>query len=136
MSVSAPARSQLAQIKRRLREQIAELGMLMNYNAYGETVADLRVDPATLFVRMAAWVDPREFIAHDPFVGDLRATMGEDLAAARRAPVLHEDPGPPPSNCRPCHGRGAHRGYSPTNLPATIRSAPTPSWSKRRRVIR
>lgn len=74
-------------------EQLAELGTLMNYNAYGETVADLRVDPATLFARMAAWMDPREFIAHAPFVDDLRATMGEDLAAARRAPVLHEDPG-------------------------------------------
>lgn len=42
---------------------------------------------------MAAWADPREFIAHDPFVGDVRATMGEYLAAARRAPILHEDSG-------------------------------------------
>lgn len=72
-------------------EQLAELGTLMNYNAYGETVADLRVDPALLFDRMAAWMDPREFIAHDCFAGDLRATMGEDLAAARSAPMLHED---------------------------------------------
>ena len=74
-------------------DQLAQLGTLMNYNAYGESVADLRVDPAALFARMAAWADPREFIAHDPFVADLRATMSEDLAAARGAPVLHQDTG-------------------------------------------
>ena len=69
-------------------EQLAELGTLMNYNAYGETVADLHVDPARLFERMAPFDDPREFIANDSFVRDLREAMQADLAAARAVPAL------------------------------------------------
>lgn len=67
---------------------LAELGVLMNYNAYGETVADLHVDPAQLFARIAPYADPREFLAHDTFAQDLRAAMQADLAAAHAAPLL------------------------------------------------
>ena len=67
---------------------LAELGVLMNYNAYGETVADLHVDPAQLFGRIAPYADPLEFLAHDSFAQDLRATMQADLAAAHAAPLL------------------------------------------------
>ena len=70
-------------------DQLAELGTLMNYNAYGETVADLHVDPAHLFERIALYGDPRKFLAHDAFANDLREAMALDLAAARAAPCLH-----------------------------------------------
>ena len=69
-------------------EQLAELGTLLNYNAYGETLADLHLDPARLFERMAPYDDPREFIANDSFVRDLREAMQADLAAARAVPAL------------------------------------------------
>ena len=67
---------------------LAELGVLMNYNAYGETAADLHVDPAQLFARLTSYADPREFLAHDSFAQDLRAAMQADLAAANAAPWL------------------------------------------------
>lgn len=67
---------------------LAELGVLMNYNAYGETVADLHVDPAQLFERIAPYAEPCEFLAHDRFTQDLRAAMQADLAAAHVAPWL------------------------------------------------
>lgn len=67
---------------------LAELGVLMNYNAYGDTVTDLQVNPAQLFERIAPFADPREFLAHDTFAQDLRAAMQADLAAAHAAPLL------------------------------------------------
>ena len=72
---------------------LAELGVLMNYNAYGETVADLHVDPAQLFARIAPYADPRGFLAHDTFAQDLRTAMQADLAAAHAAPLLMESAG-------------------------------------------
>ena len=73
-------------------DQLQELGVLMNYNAYGETVADLHVDPAALFARLDGYADPLQFIAGDSFVGDLRDAMQSDLAAARGARVLTDTP--------------------------------------------
>ena len=72
--------------------QLQELGMLMNYNAYGETIADLHLDPAALFARLGGYADPLQFIEHDAFVSDLRGAMQGDLAAARGAAVLTGTP--------------------------------------------
>ncbi len=69
-------------------DQLRELGALMNYNAYGETVVDLHVAPAALFARIEAFADPFAFIAADAFVTQLRAAMASDLAAAHSAKVL------------------------------------------------
>ena len=71
-------------------EQLRELGVLMNYNAYGETLADLHVDPALLFARLAGCEDPFAFIEADPFVIELRASMASDLGLARSATTLTE----------------------------------------------
>ena len=74
-------------------DRIAELGVLLNYNAYGETIADLHVAPAVLFARLAPHADPRHFLEHDPFASDLRNALRDDLALARSAPVLQADRG-------------------------------------------
>ena len=66
-------------------EQLQELGVLMNYNAYGESVTDLHLDPARLFARLDRYADPLQFIQADPFVTELRTAMQSDLAAARGA---------------------------------------------------
>ena len=68
-----------------------ELGELMNYNAYGENVADLHVAPATLFARLAEYGDPADFIARGDFVPQLRAGMAADLARARGVAPLAAD---------------------------------------------
>ena len=70
---------------------LRELGELMNYNAYGENVADLHVAPAALFARLAEYGDPAEFIASGNFVPQLRAGMATDLARARGVAPLAED---------------------------------------------
>ena len=71
-------------------EQLQELGVLMNYNAYGESVSDLKVDPAVLFARLDGYADPLRFIGVDSFVTELRESMQSDLAAARGAHALME----------------------------------------------
>ena len=73
-------------------DDLAELGTLMNYNAYGDSIADLHVDPLLLFARIAPYADPRAFLAADSFARDLRATMRSDLATAAAAPALRVTP--------------------------------------------
>lgn len=62
---------------------ICELGELINYNAYGETVADLHVAPEALFVQLAPFTDPLAFIAATDLVPRLRQGMADDMARAR-----------------------------------------------------
>jgi hypothetical protein len=62
---------------------LRELGELMNYNAYGETVEDLHEAPARLYERIARFVDPLDFIAADDFVVRLREGFAADMALAR-----------------------------------------------------
>ena len=70
---------------------LRELGELMNYNAYGETVADLHVAPADLFARIAAFEDPLRFAAADAFVPCLRAGMAADMLLAQGIAPLVAD---------------------------------------------
>jgi hypothetical protein len=45
------------------RQQLKELGTLINYNGYGEKVADLHFHPAELFQRLLAYPSPFDVIA-------------------------------------------------------------------------
>lgn len=72
---------------------LKELGEAINYNAYGESVADLHYDPADLFRNMLAYADPFEFIIDEPVLETLKHARADDLArAAAVAPQL-EAPG-------------------------------------------
>ena len=62
---------------------LCDLGELINYNAYGETVADLHVAPAALFAQLAPFADPLAFIAATDLVPRLRQGMADDMARAR-----------------------------------------------------
>lgn len=42
---------------------LAQLGQVLNYNAYGECVADLHMAPAALYLALSGYVDPFDFIA-------------------------------------------------------------------------
>jgi hypothetical protein len=71
---------------------LRELGELVNYNAYGETVEDLHVPPLALFGRMAGFADPFDFIAAADTVPRLRRGFAEDMALARAvAPMIEDD---------------------------------------------
>ena len=62
--------------------ELERLGVLLNYNAYGETEDDLFFPPAELHRRLAAYADPLEFI-HDDAYHQLASGYAEDMARAR-----------------------------------------------------
>jgi single-stranded DNA-specific DHH superfamily exonuclease len=65
------------------------LGECLNYNAYGESVADLHFHPAELYRRLERFEDPLGFARHDPAFEALRNGYAADLArAAGVAPQL------------------------------------------------
>ena len=63
-------------------EQLRELGRSLNYNAYGESEADLLIAPAELYARLARYSDPLAFVAGERIFADLQAARHADLEAA------------------------------------------------------
>jgi hypothetical protein len=61
---------------------LERLGVLLNYNSYGETEDDLFFPPAELHRRLAAYADPLEFV-HDDFYHQLATGYAEDMERAR-----------------------------------------------------
>jgi hypothetical protein len=68
-------------------EQLRELGRSLNYNAYGETEADLLVAPAKLYRVLAKFEDPLQFVAAKDLYARLNAGRQEDLQAALQVPA-------------------------------------------------
>lgn len=64
------------------RTQLAELGTLLNYNAYGETVDDLHYPPEQLFRAVHAYRVAQEFIDCAPEFIALREGFRSDTAHA------------------------------------------------------
>jgi single-stranded DNA-specific DHH superfamily exonuclease len=62
---------------------LRRLGQCLNYNAYGDEVSELLVDPEQLSRRMRPFRDPLAFTRDDPTLARLEAAMREDMALAR-----------------------------------------------------
>lgn len=60
--------------------RLEQLGRYLNYNAYGESLADLHFDPAALAEALAPFADPLDFIRASPVF----AALGEGYAADMR----------------------------------------------------
>jgi len=63
-------------------DDLKELGEAINYNAYGESEADLLVPPAELYRRLSGYADPFEFLAHESVVREIGVRRRGDLAQA------------------------------------------------------
>jgi single-stranded DNA-specific DHH superfamily exonuclease len=61
---------------------LAQLGECINYNAYGESVADLWFDPIELYRALSGFRDPLEFARESPIFAKLQAGYREDMAKA------------------------------------------------------
>lgn len=68
-------------------KRLRELGQGLNYNAYGETEADLVMPPAELYRTLARYADPLQFIDREPVCARLDAARRADLAAAMAVPA-------------------------------------------------
>ncbi|MBL8488370.1 MAG: hypothetical protein JNK22_14900, partial [Rhodocyclaceae bacterium] len=62
---------------------LRELGECVNYNGYGDTVADLHFHPADLYRCLHAYTDPFAFVAEAPEFAALRDGYRNDMALAR-----------------------------------------------------
>ena len=63
--------------------RLEALGIAINYNAYGETIADLHVPPVDLAAEMSRYADPLEFAERSPSYQRLADGYRDDLERAR-----------------------------------------------------
>jgi hypothetical protein len=61
-------------------DALRELGECLNYNGYGETLADLHFSPESLYRAMQPFADPFAFMDAAPEFARLRAGFSDDLA--------------------------------------------------------
>jgi hypothetical protein len=88
---AAMAAARALQLSAEQIDALAELGRLVNYNAYGDSVDDLHLHPAQLYRRLQPHADPFSFIAGDDCVSSLREGCRDDLARARAVAPASED---------------------------------------------
>jgi len=76
-----------------LAARLKSLGLAINYNAYGETIADLHVPPVDLAAEMLPFSDPLEFADASAACRRLADGFKEDMELARRLAPAREAPG-------------------------------------------
>ncbi len=67
-------------------DALQELGECVNYNAYGDSEADLVIPPAALYALLHRHADPFDFIDTEPVFAQLREARRHDMEMARRLP--------------------------------------------------
>ncbi|MGE5162315.1 MAG: DHHA1 domain-containing protein [Betaproteobacteria bacterium] len=73
------------------RAELRLLGEAVNYNAYGDSEADVRIHPAALYRWLVRYADPFEAMADASIVRELDALRRDDLAHARAVAPLCVD---------------------------------------------
>jgi hypothetical protein len=74
-------------------ECLRELGLAVNYNAYGESIADLHVPPADLAAEMLPYLNPLDFVKASPTFRRLADGFRKDLELARGLAPSRQAPG-------------------------------------------
>lgn len=69
---------------------LRELGIALNYNAYGESVEDLHFPPAELHARLRAYAHPLDFAFNDISFAQLREGYKTDMSFGLQARPLAE----------------------------------------------
>ncbi|EJT1894090.1 DHH family phosphoesterase [Vibrio alginolyticus] len=74
------------------KEQLKELGTLINYNGYGSKVEDLHFHPAELYRALLKYTSPFEAIEDtaSPYY-QLQSAYQQDMEAALAVPAMHEN---------------------------------------------
>jgi len=89
LRAAALAASASLQLSRQDLDLLRRMGECLNYNAYGDAVADLHFHPEALYLRLAQYGDPLEFAAQDVAFDILQRGYEADMArAAQVSPVL------------------------------------------------
>jgi hypothetical protein len=67
-------------------DQLRELGESINYNAYGESEADLLIPPVRLYEILRPYADPFDFLKNEPIARTLCESLRRDMALALSLP--------------------------------------------------
>ncbi len=59
--------------------RLQELGELFNYNGYGSALEDLHFHPQELYLAVAEFTNPFDFLEHSPELAELRRGYQEDI---------------------------------------------------------
>ena len=73
--------------------KLQQLGICLNYNAYGESISDLHVDPAELAERMLPFTHPLDFLRASDVPARLAAGYEDDMRRARTLAPARAVPG-------------------------------------------
>ena len=72
--------------------ELRELGECLNYNGYGETIADLFFPPDELYQLVHRHADPFSFIHEEPAFQTLKKGCAEDMAKAQETKPVKSEP--------------------------------------------
>jgi hypothetical protein len=72
---------------------LEKLGIGLNYNAYGDSISDLHIDPAELAREMRPFEDPQDFVRDSPTFARLASGYDEDMCKARALMPTRQVPG-------------------------------------------
>lgn len=72
---------------------LEKLGISLNYNAYGDSISDLHIDPAELAREMRPFEDPQDFVRHSLTFARLASGYDEDMRKARALMPTRQVPG-------------------------------------------
>ena len=87
MQVRANALAQQIGLSEKSVSHLQALGIYLNYNGYGETLADLHITPDALFQRTLRYANPLHFIEEDSATfATLEAGYRDDMRAAENTP--------------------------------------------------
>lgn len=82
LHAAARALAEMAGLSAQQTEKLEHLGEYLNYNSYGDTVADLHFHPADLYAAIRPYADPFGFIAESEAFTSLAAGFHDDLGLA------------------------------------------------------
>ena len=91
LSASARAMAEAAGLAAPQTEKLAQLGEYLNYNSYGDSIADLHFHPADLYGEIKPYADPLVFIAESETFTRLAAGFHDDMGMADSLRPLQED---------------------------------------------
>ena len=81
---SAEALAQTLSLKASQLKQLQDLGVCINYNGYGDKIADLHFDPALLFGHLVCYQSPFDFMIDNADIyGQLLAGYADDMRQAQ-----------------------------------------------------
>ena len=80
-------------LSERATSTLKKLGISLNYNAYGDSISDLHLDPADVAREMRPFEDPLEFVRHSATFATLASGYDDDMCKARALKPTRQVPG-------------------------------------------